>query len=361
MACTVEFCISSIVDQDDEAFELLLQKLNQEITANRKSKSILKFNWVFDIPVFCTLCNNPGFIIKTREFRRQLQNVNNVCRKPCLGHKFTVVDLAKTLKFEDCSKELQKMYATDDIDTHKSDDFDIFAAVLNLGKLYKALIDYDVILNTVKRLSGNGFDICARGPCGRSVLHEAIKHTYNYEMFETIFSLGGDVNSADDFAMTAFSSFVFKAPYYRITSLEVVRILKLFLYQNPSLSANLDVMKKAIKYDRVKLADIFVGTNEFRDDHTTDRLALQDELRFVPWLYKCGFIISQSDRDEAGISDFNNTVTYSLRCDCPRQLKEIARISIRSAYTGRKLHNIINSLQLPSSFRNYILMKELTC
>ncbi|XP_053404323.1 uncharacterized protein LOC123545600 [Mercenaria mercenaria] len=357
MACTVDYCVSAIADADVEAFDLFLQKLVQKITAYQRSKGIVKFRWVSDIPVFCTLCNNPEFIVKVGEFRRQLENIYESSIVHCLGPIATVTDLANALKFKECSKELEKLYTRKENDSRIRSDFDLFSAILITGKYYGILVDFGVTVKTLKRLCENGRDIRACGPSGRSVLHEAILHMSPYEVLETIIS---------QYGVSAFSSFMFKVIYYKGRQPEVVKILKLFLYQNPCIQSNIGVIQKTIQYDRIKFPDISEDT--FSEDRKNENEAQrhsgkythpQEELRLLPWLYKYGFPFSRADRDEIDIpSLFGDVLTYDLDLDQPRQLIDIARIKIRTMYHGSMLHKVLNSIKIPSSVKDYILMKE---
>ncbi|XP_060585612.1 uncharacterized protein LOC132741462 [Ruditapes philippinarum] len=367
MAVSVNACVDVIAVADDNVFDILLGTLAEDITAKRNSKSILKYRWVFHIPIFCVLYHKPKLIIKFGEFRRNLGDIYGVNTVPVLGHNCNVIDLADALKFDECTKELLKVYEVDKTDMRDVNQSDVFAALLNIGKLHEILAMNGVLERTIKRLCENGRDIRARNSRGKSVLHEAVLNMSSFEVFDTIISQGGDVDSTDHYGITALLSFISKAIYYRSRMPEVVKILKLLLSQNPCIISNTDVIKKAIEYDKRKCHDVFDKTSpddvetHYEAQRTSEKYTIAKEMCLLPWLYKYGFPVSQTDIDEIELEIPGYKTVFDINLNSPRCLKDITRLNIRETYQGKRLFTVINAIPIPNCIKDYILMQQFNC
>lgn len=355
-------CLKAIAEDDAKEFELVLHRVKQLVIKVRKV-NLADVKWIQDIPLLCTLYNNPRFIKKVRE---TLKHFYSFRPSSSLGNDLNVTDLARALNFKKCTENLLNLYSKSKEDVEYipvAADFSIFIGILNVGKLYG--LDPNIIVQNFNNLVSNGLDICARGPAGRTVLHEAVLKMSSPSIYRTIFSLGYDVNSTDNFGATALLLFIWKVYHYKSRYEEIVKILKLFLYENPDTSLNTCIVEKAISYDKMRFpdeedesdGDIDMEDNAQGIEQQGDR---KERLRLLPLLYKAGFQIAQRERDSIELpSLFSRRVTYNIALNHPRSLKDIARIAIRVAYPGRNLHKIVNALILPTSVKDYILMKDL--
>lgn len=354
-------CLKAIAEDDAKEFELVLHRVKQLLIKVRKA-SLADVKWIQDIPLLCILYCNPRFIKKVREI---LKHFYSFRPSSSLGNDLSVIDLARALNCKKCTENLLNLYSKSKggvKDVPVAADFNIFTGILNVGKLYG--LDPNIIIRNLNSLVSNGLDICARGQAGRTVLHEAVLKMSSPSIYRSIFSLGYDVNCTDNFGATALLLFIWKVYHYKSRYEEIVKILKLFLYENADTSLNACIVEKAISYDKMRFpdeedvsdGDVDMEDNDQGIEQHGDR---KERLRLLPLLYKAGFRISQRERDTIELpSLFSRRVTYNIALNNPRSLKDIARIAVRVTHPGRNLHRIVNTLILPTSVRDYILLKD---
>ncbi|XP_060554718.1 uncharacterized protein LOC132715685 [Ruditapes philippinarum] len=360
-------CLEAILDKDVETFEQVLQDIQQNSTQQRRSK------WVQHIPVLCTMCNNHIFLEKVR---LQLGDVYNFESSACLGDRISVFEIAHFLDYRECIEILIKLYG--EPSKNKSEetnllrkDFYMFANILNIANLFSSYLQdsvSNIVIRYFRRLVENGLDIRVRGPRNTTLLHEAISKLCTFEIVNTLFSHGCDINSVDDNGRNALSLFLGQARFSKCMAHEIILILRRLLYQNPVTSIDGGVIINAIFYDRKKFPDDYdLSDDEFCTDTESARIN-EDEsfekehpneyLRLLPWLYKYGFHISQANRDLIESPNlFTQSIKYNLSLSSPRTLKSRARVVFRDAYPGQRLHEVMTAITLPPSIREYILME----
>jgi hypothetical protein len=319
------------------------------------------------------MCNNHIFLEKVR---LQLDDVYTFESSACLGAMVSVFDIAHFLDYRECMEILIKLYGEPSKNKGEETtvlrrDFYMFSNIFDIANLFSSYLQDSVasiVIQYFRRLVENGLDIRARGPRNTTLLHEAISKLCTFEMVNTLFSHGCDINSVDDNGRSVLSLFLGQARVSKRMAHDIIFILRRLLYQNPVTSIDGGVIINAIFYDRKKFPDDYdLSDDEFctdteiariNEDESFEKEHPNEYLRLLPWLYKYGFHISQANRDLIESPNlFTQSIKYNLSLSCPRTLKSRARVVFRDAYPGQRLHEVVNAITLPPSIREYILME----
>lgn len=275
-----------------------------------------------------------------------------------------IIRFAKTMKYDACAEELQKLYLEDQ-EGETTNGSNLLITLLSFDKSYG--IDLNVFTRSANLIVRNSYDINSKNVQGRTMLHEAVIMDTKLEKMAALFEFGYDINVGDKFGITPFVMLCNKARNVDFASLHkpagnFVTLVKLFIFENPSVICTQKVTNQIFNYD-FRLYRIASSS-----DMTDQSL---DNLRLVPLLHAHGYDFSHC---KEGPSPDGNTYVPGIgkmiifpHCfsdalfiiqRTPRTLKEICRVVLRQHYTGRNIRKFVSIVKIPDCITDYILLKD---
>ncbi|KAL4236230.1 hypothetical protein ACF0H5_004617 [Mactra antiquata] len=338
-----------IHEGDDDEFTALVDTLQFDLFKKAKTKAFGAYSWVKKLPVLCTLYNRSKMI---KCIRTMLKDAYTFDCNTSFALDIHVKDLAKVLKYNECENELQQLYNNGDHKNHHVctnthiDDYCIFEGVIETITICN--YDFAIINKTFELLVEYGFNINAQGPSAKTPLHIAVIKTAPFDVIRKMIALGADINVMDKFGYSPFHLCIKKRDYRNDQRL-ILKLLKLWLYQNPDVFLHEDIIQHAVSCD-LKLLQFSKAST------------ITHEKFLLPWLHRAGFRIARGHVNEMPVTDVKYLPVIDDMLSTfnkPRSLKVNATVQIRKTYPGLKLHETLKHAPLPSSIRDYILMEEL--
>lgn len=343
MAYRSELMMKSLLclirDDKNDKFADFVGELQHELMSTANTKLILTYKWVDKLPAYCTLCNRYKML---NLLRSKLMDVHKFKGHTSFSSEIHVIGLAKALKFHECEQELREMYTNGPCDDHDTGedlvpkDYQLYEGVLKIANTCDNVLP---ICDALCQLCRNGYDVQIPGSGGNTPLHAAIVHSASFDTIHQLVSLGGDMNQLDKLGISPFWLCIRKNVYRKNRNV-MIKLVKLWLYQNPDIPSHLSIVKDIISCDKYF--------------HSEQNVESDEEFYLLTLLQKGGFPIKLGDIDDVRVSSAH-VVDFNI----PRNLKELARMKIRCTYPGLTLHTTVKRAPLPVSVRNYILMEEL--
>lgn len=343
-------CFQAIKDNNTAEFHAALLETKKTWNTVMNSKLIRQLSWLSSVSFYCILYNRPNMIA----FLREVFTEDAVLCIRRLHHgkgDSLVMQLAVALDQTDCVRELQMLLASDKAVTKENEgpECDIRTAILEMDKQFE--IYDDTFKKCFTKLCSKGFDVNRKGRGNRTVLHEAVMLETSYSKIEALFEIGCDVNATDKFGYTPLEILLNKAPRVNFKSIykppgDYVNIVRLFLFENPSVCLTHNVTSKVLDFDRR------LHKAHFQDAENCPDIK---QLKLVPHFHQHGYDFS------VFAADFKAQPCFDLVeqvWQTPRKLREVCRITLRQHFTGRAIHSFVESAKIPKSIKEYILMHE---
>ena len=250
---------------------------------------------------------------------------------------------------------------------------DRVVTLLNLLCRYHDDINKDGILNVIKSLP-NVPEILntETGVRQFTYLHKYIdRRIRKPNVFKDLLSLGADINIPDLDGRTPLIQLLKQRKFERPDRV----ILEMFISENPDESTHHSAVMCALEQDaRQMTAKAHVtDMNEILSDAVPHSLFGYDEeetyaLNFnAPLLIECGFSYRHGsehismflDSPKGGHVHATEYTYLQKQLYCPRSLLLICRDRLRSHFKGRSIQMFVESLDIPVSVKNFILLKNI--
>ena len=246
-----------------------------------------------------------------------------------------------------------------------------------------------------RRISPNNLRQTFRGTGPSSEDKQSL--TTDIDILRTLIDVGANINNDEPNEPTILKALLDrKSTYWPYLEIEYRQILELFLYANPSVDDNRNVVAKGLKVDintvtNNQLQQLWSGfryhghhRHRQRPTHRSTMTTASSDV--IPWTYvmdakehfffsenlstvcfsftgplliECGFHISQRQLQEALTDPHHPDVKiYLQQCqNVPRLLKHCCRDMLRKYCKGRKIHEFVNKSHIPGYIKDFILLK----
>ena len=207
------------------------------------------------------------------------------------------------------------------------------------------------------------------GARGRTRLH----HCVDLQPQDVKFTLelGAEVDSID---MDGYTPLMYLlSQHITLQPMEYVReIVGLLLQENPSVHRNKNVVKFAIERDELYMKPMKINLTRFgkykanAEKHSLLGVSstVDDALLYLgPLLIECGFPVTRDVLHHALEKTLHSAEHVYIRSYLdnllPRSLKLLCRDTIRKHFQRHQLNSYVDSKELPSTIKDYVLLKYL--
>ena len=274
----------------------------------------------------------------------------------------------------------------------KDDIKDALKTLPNLSKAIKATVDV-FLRSPRRRLRGGLFTSMPLRSISQPVSRqgpstEDNQLTTDIEILRTLLEIGADTEHQEPNGIAMLHALLRrKLTSWQYTEIQYRQILELFLYANPLVDNNINVVDIGLKVDLKTVND----TDGHQGLTFRQRLAQLssrtiDKGAVTPWTYvmdakehfffsenpstecfnftgplllECGFPISNLKLQRTLNKPHHPEVKiYLQQCyDIPRPLKHCCRDVLRKYWKGRQIHEFVNRSHIPGSIKDFILLK----
>ena len=223
-------------------------------------------------------------------------------------------------------------------------------------------------LSESKNNSQEGQEVLCSWPSLQNYLNPN-KRLIDTRIVSTMFDLGIDVNSVDEYGKSTLIHFLENDSGYFMTYKNFMAVLKTLIYENPAAKENKTATELALKIDTKSHVSWWCSKFEYNMegnyemDHNVHSVfdgGSVEAVNFVcPFLLDCGFEakmnLLQNAIDEGNLHEAELEY-FQKYLDEFRPLMLRCRDVLRQHFMGRKLHTFLETQSMPNKIKDFILI-----